>query len=176
MVHSLPCGRGSDGALSCGDVCKAGNRMCAMRSAVVIPMIALMLLPLGCRQSGPATVHANSAALATLQARIDLLNQYVTFRRTYETLDFDLMYVDNSRGVPATNTWDIRLVATVPEAELAAWIPAVPPRADAPNLDWLQAVPTALDLSGVTEWYEDGNRTVGVDRARRIVVWRDLGM
>ena len=34
----------------------------------------------------------------TLAERVAFLQQYVTFRRTYETLDFDIMYQNNGGG------------------------------------------------------------------------------
>jgi hypothetical protein len=35
-------------------------------------------------------------------------------------------------------------------------------------------VPTSLDLSGMTEWHVDARRTVGIVRARRIVIYRNV--
>ena len=103
----------------------------------------------------------------------DSLNRYVTFRRTYKTLDFDINYQNNGGGlVPGPSDWDIRLVATVPASQLQAWIPADGVASEAPDIRWLGSVPTSLDVSGVDEWYADGLRIVGVDRDRGIVVYR----
>ena len=46
------------------------------------------------------------------------------------------------------------------------------PVAAAPDTAWLKSVPTALDPSGVSEWYVENDRIIGLDRARRIVVYR----
>lgn len=123
--------------------------------------------------SGPASTKATSAAYATVAERVKFLNEYVKFRRTYETLDFDIMYQNNGGGMVAgPSDWDVRLVATVPAAELQAWVPTGVNASTAPDAAWLKSVPTTLDLSGVSEWYIDGSRVVGIDRAKRIVVYR----
>ena len=141
--------------------------------AIRIFIFALTVLLVGCKPSGPATTKTTSAAYATVAERTKFLNEYVTFRRTYETLDFDVMYQNNGGGmVPGPSDWDVRLVATVPASELQAWIPAGVNASTAPDVSWLKSVPTALDLSGVIEWYVDGKRIVGIDRARRVVVYR----
>lgn len=142
---------------------------CAVRFSI----LALAVLLAGCEPSGPATIRTTSAAYATVAERVAVLNKYVTFRRTYETLDFDLLYQNSGGGpTPGPSDWDVRLVATVPAAELAAWVPAGVTASATPDLAWLKTVPTTLDLSGVSEWYVDGKRVVGIDRARRIVVYR----
>ena len=140
--------------------------------AIRIVILAAALLLVGCN-SGPASTQTNSSSFATVAERARFLHEYVSFRRTYESLDFDIMYQNNGGMVPGPSDWDVRLVATVPASELPAWVPAdVSAAASAPDTDWLTTVPTALDLSGVSEWYVDGKRVVGFDRARRIVVYR----
>lgn len=135
-------------------------------------LLALVVLLAGCGKSGPDSTNSTSAGLPTLKERIDFLQRYVKFRRTYESLDYAIQYANNSGGmVPGPSEWDIRLVAIVPAAELAAWVPAGAP---VPNVDadWLRSVPTSLDISGVREWYVSGLQVVGVDRTKRIVVYR----
>ena len=134
--------------------------------------IATLLL-VACNSSGPATTRTNSSSFASIAERVRFLEEYVTFRRTYETLDFDIMYQNNGGGmVPGPSDWDLRLVASVPESELLAWIPEGAKASPTADKEWLNSVPTALDLSGVSEWYVDGDRVVGLDRTRRIVVYR----
>jgi hypothetical protein len=141
-----------------------------------IALLVTVLLLAGCKPgapTGPATTKTNSAAFATLAERTKFLNGYVTFRRNYETLDFDITYQNNGGGMtPAPSDWDIRLVATVPAAEVQGWVPASAGTATAPDTTWLKSVPTTINLSGVSEWYVDGERTVGLDRSNRIVVYR----
>jgi hypothetical protein len=138
-----------------------------------IVILTVALLFAGCKPDGPATTKTNSSSFATLAERARFLEEYVSFRRTYESLDFNIMYQNNGGGmVPGPSDWDVRLVATVPASELQAWVPAGVSAASAPDTAWLTAVPTALDLSGVSEWYVDGERVIGIDRARQIVVYR----
>ena len=130
------------------------------------------LLLIGCKPTGPATTKTTSSTFTTIAERANFLHQYVQFRRTYETLDFDILYQNNGGGMtPAPSDWDVRLVATVPASELHAWVPAGVKASPIPNTDWLKAVPTKLDLTGVSEWYIDGKRVIGLDRARRIIVY-----
>jgi hypothetical protein len=136
-------------------------------------ILAMTVLLVGCKPSGPTTTKTTSSAFATVSERTKFLNKYVTFRRTYETLDFDIMYQNNGGGmVSGPSDWDVRLVATVPASELQAWIPAGVNASTAPDVAWLKSVPTTLDLSGVSEWYVDCKRIVGIDRPKRIVVYR----
>ena len=139
-----------------------------MRSVTTVVAILLG----GCQQSGPPNAHTTSSNISTLKERVEVLQKYVTFRRTYETLDFDIMYQNNSGGmVPGPSDWDVRLVATVPQSELQTWIPlGVQPSAQ--DRRWLETVPKSLDLGGITEWYGDGDRIIGLDRVRRIVAYR----
>jgi hypothetical protein len=142
----------------------------------VLFLLVSVLLPMGCGKSGPDSVNRTSAGLASLKERVDFLERHVTFRRTYESLDFAIYDYNGGEGMlPSPSEYNIRLVAMVPAAELAAWIPAGSPVAAA-DTDWLKAVPTSVELSGINEWYVDGRKIVGVDRERRIVayrIWKD---
>jgi hypothetical protein len=151
---------------------------CLLRNVIrYLPLASLVLamtvVLVGCKPIGPATTKTASSAFASVAERTKFLNDYVTFRRTYKTLDFDVMYQNNGGGmVPSPSDWDVRIVATVPASELREWIPTGINASPAPDRAWLKSVPTTLDLSGVTEWYEDGKRVVGIDREKRIVVYR----
>jgi hypothetical protein len=148
------------------------NRGAYTPPAIHIVTLAAALLISGCKSSGPASTQTNSSSFPTVAERAKFLHQYVTFRRTYETLDFDISFLNGGGMPPGPSEWDIRIVATVPDSEMQDWVPAGVSASTAPNTEWLRSVPTTLDLSGVGEWYVDGNRVVGVDRARRIVVYR----
>src|SRR3954469_14431082 len=102
-------------------------------------LLALTLFISGCHKSPPPTPRTTSAQIPTLQQRIDFLNRHVTFRRTYESLDFDIPRHNNDAGmIPAPSDYDIRLAATIPAAELQAWLPqGVAPAAAPPETDWL---------------------------------------
>jgi hypothetical protein len=142
---------------------------------LLIALVAVVLTFNNRKPNGPHSTKTDSATLPTLAERTSFLHQYVTFRRTYETLDFDINYRNNNGGmVPAQSDWDIRIVATVPSKELDDWIPAGAKESATPDTDWMTSIPTQLDLTGVNEWYVDGGRIIGLDRAKRIVVYRLL--
>ena len=143
----------------------------AHRGIWLLLCASFTVLLAGCGKSGPATTDTTSASIPALKDRVEFLQQYVTFRRTYDSLDFAIQYRNNNGGmVPGPSDCDIRLVAIVPAAEISDWIPAEAP-VPKPDTAWLKSVPTSLDLSGVDEWYVDGSKTVGLNRAKRIVVY-----
>jgi hypothetical protein len=85
-----------------------------------VALLLMVVCAVGCTRSGPATTSTTSAGFSPLAKRVEFLHQCVAFRRTYETLDFDIMYQNNGGTLPGPSDWDIRFVATVPAAELAA--------------------------------------------------------
>ena len=125
--------------------------------------------------SGPPTATENSTARAGLAERIQFVENYVAFRRTYQALDYDVAYHNNDNGrVPGPSDWDIRLVAQVPAAELNEWIPSdVEPVEQTPP-DWLSTVPGPLGREGIDEWYFDQGREIGIDRENSIVAYRNF--
>lgn len=136
--------------------------------------LLVLLLFTGCTPSGPPSIETTSAAFATLGERAAVLEKYVTFRRRYEALDFAINFRNNSGGVPPGPTeWDIRLIAQVPATELTNWIPAGAKSISNPDTSWLKDVPTTIDLRGLSEWYEQGRIQIGVDRAQRIIAYRN---
>jgi hypothetical protein len=131
-------------------------------------------LLVGCGPSGPPSTQTNSSNFGTLRERAEFLHQYVTFRRTYQTLDFDIRHQNNGEGMAiGPSYWDMRLVATVPESELQNWVLTNVVSPTAIETNWLTSIPTKLDLSGINEWYSDSGREVGIDRNRRIVAYRN---
>lgn len=133
----------------------------------------LLVGVVGCGGSyGPVATDMSSASMPSLSGRIEFLQRYVKFRRTYRTLDFHIVYRDNGGVVPGPSEWDVRLVAAVPPEELASWVPAGVSPVAAPNTDWLEAVPAGERASGTTEWYVGPGRVVGVDRVRSVVAYR----
>jgi len=108
-----------------------------------------------------------------LADRIQFLEKYVTFRRTYEKLDYEIMYQNNGGGmVSAPADWDIRLIAVVPETEIDDWVPAEKEKSDPSAPAWLEGLPGGIERQGITEWYRKSGTTVGVDRERSTIVYR----
>ena len=125
-------------------------------------LIILLLLPLlGCKPD--ETYHKQ---IPTVPLTATLSERHCIFApirhippRTYETLDFDIMYQNNGGGlIPGSSDWDIRLIATVPESEFQSWVPRVVKSSALHNTAWLTSIPTTINLSGVKEWYVDGGR------------------
>ncbi len=127
----------------------------------------------GC--GGHSKIDTTSNAFPSLEERVQFLERYVTFRRGYTDLTFHIQFWNNSgNGVPAPSDWDIRLVATVPTQELADWIPAGVNATVNPDVEWLTSVPGAEHAAGITEWYIDGGKVVGIDRKNTVVAYRLL--
>ena len=115
--------------------------------------------------SGPPSTDTSSDALPSLERRIEFLERYVTFRRGYSDLGFHIAYHNNGGGMlPGPSEWDIRLVAAVPAAELATWVP--PGLAPSPSADkqWLAGIPGDDNAAGIREWYTGPGLVVGIDR------------
>jgi hypothetical protein len=142
-----------------------------MRTAVVTLLVALLA---GCGGSGgPATTRTSSASLPTLAERVEFLQRYVTFRRSYRELGFQIVYFNGGGDwVPGPSEWDIRLMAVVPPEELASWVPAGATAVSAADRAWLDVVPGAEQAAGITEWYSGPGSVVGIDRAKSIVAYR----
>jgi len=140
------------------------------RALALLTAIALA----GCSgPSGPPSTDTSSDDLPSLERRIEFLDRYVTFRRGYCDLSFHIAYRNNGGGlVPGPSEWDIRLVAAVPAAELAAWVP--PDLAPTPSADmqWLVGVPGDGHADGIREWYTSPGLVVGIDRERSVVAYR----
>lgn len=135
---------------------------------------AIQLLGCSGTAPGPASAAETSAARSALADRIRFLESYVTFRRGYESLDYDIMYQNNGGGlIPGPSDWDIRLIAVVPRAEIDAWIPDGVERIDGLAPGWLKDLPGETDRSGIAEWYVVGGMTIGVDRDRSVVAYRN---
>lgn len=127
----------------------------------------------GCSPSGPKTTNTSSDSLPSLEQRIEFLERYITFRRGYVDLSFHVLYQNNSGGmVPGPSDWDIRIVATVPPAELPQWVPAGVSATPTADTQWLTGVPGAERVAGLKEWYSATGLLVGIDRERSLVAYR----
>lgn len=138
------------------------------------PMILLTAVLVGCTgPTGPASTDTSSDSLPSLGERVEFLQRYVTFRRGYVDLGFQIVCHNNNGGmVPGPSDWDIRLVATVPPAELDDWVPAGEASLPTADTQWLAGVPGAESAAGIVEWYTSPGRVVGIDRQRSVVAYR----
>ncbi|HEY9827223.1 MAG TPA: hypothetical protein V6D19_17435 [Stenomitos sp.] len=142
--------------------------------STVMVLASCSEMPSGTASSGPASVTETSAVRANLADRVQFIEKYVTFRRKYKKLDYDVMYQNNGGGiVPGPSDWDIRLIAVVPSAEVKDWIPAGAKKIDASSPEWLKDLPGSIERDGIREWYRKSGTIVGIDRARSIIAYRN---
>ena len=131
---------------------------------IALPLAAVLCAGCSNTESGPASVKETSAARAELADRIQFLENYVTFRRQYEQLDYDIMYQNNGGGMlPGPSDWDIRLIAVVPESEIEAWVPKDAEKKINVSPTWLQDLPGTIERDGIAEWYRSSGRVIGID-------------
>jgi len=102
------------------------------------------------------------------------MEQYVTFRRNYEVLEFDISYNDGGGGmVPGPTEWDIRVSAKVPADEINEWFAGMTLTKSA-DTSWVPSIPNAPANLDAFEWYEDGRKLVGISPDDRIVLYRNF--
>lgn len=122
--------------------------------------------------SGPPSVKETHSARPNLSDRIEFVETYVTFRRTYEQLEYSVWFQNNSGGgIPGPSEWDVHLVAVVPSDELSDWIPDGATAMKAPPA-WSTSL-DEIDTAGVAEWHQLGSATVGLDYENSVVVYRN---
>jgi hypothetical protein len=148
--------------------------------AVRVIVLSLWVLLAGCSpysqsgpQSGPQSVTETSVARERLSDRVEFIEQYVTFRRNYLDLEYDVMYQNNGKGlVPGPSDWDIRIRAVVPDNEIATWIPSDGTHTVQPPPAWTTTIPGHISTLGITEWYRVSGKEVGIDRATSTIAYR----
>jgi hypothetical protein len=125
-------------------------------------------------QSGPQSISETSTVRPKLQDRINFIEQYVTFKRNYLKLEYEVQYHNNSSGiVPGPSDWDIKILAVVPPSEIAAWFPSNQSSISKQPPAWLTAMPGTISRAKVTEWYATGGTEVGVDRNTSTIAYRN---
>jgi len=137
--------------------------------------ICLLLISIGCGgNSGPPTVSETSAARPKLADRIKFVETYVKFRRTYKELEYDISFMNGGSFPPSPSEWDVRLVAIVPPDEINNWSVAGKLDGTKEVPKWVADTAQSIDINSITEWYTDGNRTVGIDRKHNVVAYRSF--
>lgn len=131
----------------------------------------------GCAPSGPKSANEKSTARPQLSERVAFIEQYVKFRRSYKSLEYDVEYHNNGGVVlSGPSEWDIKILAAIPPKEIYDWLPAAITPVQKPVPKWVTALPGNIATSGITEWYIDGKRLIGVDRENAIIVYRNDSM
>jgi hypothetical protein len=144
-----------------------------MRVLFLLTTVALC----GCSTSpwsGPKSVKETSAVRALLSDRIEFIENYVNFRRSYDKLEYVVLYQNNGSGmVPGPSDWDIKILAVVPANEVAEWIPAKATRSQRQPPSWLKTMSGNIPVTSITEWYQTGSSVTGVDRATSTIAYRN---
>ncbi|TAE75405.1 MAG: hypothetical protein EAZ65_08060 [Verrucomicrobia bacterium] len=145
-----------------------------MKALLPIAAFMMTLGTLGsCGKKARQTTQADSTSFPTLADKQTFLEHYVSFRRIYEDLSFDISYLDGGNGiVPGPTEWDIRLLAKVPQASLDEWVSGLA-STPAPDLAWVFTIPGAPSKLASFEWYSDDARAVGISREHRLVLYRN---
>ena len=145
--------------------------------------IFLLLTLTGCSvgPSSPSSVQASSESRSALIERVRFLEQYVSFRRTYLQLEYNVEFRNGGEGLlPSPSEWDIKVLAVVPKDEIYEWISGVSEsqeeHIEEHALDWLAEIPGNIPFDGIDEWYLDGRRTIGVDRENSIIAYRNFAI
>lgn len=143
----------------------------------VLMLIAAMGMTCCDRQTGPPNVSEKSVVRPGLSDRVTFVETYVRFRRQYVQLEYDIVFQNNSGGMVAgPSDWDVRLVAQVPVGELDDWIDQGMTASSAPTQAWHVDTTKEIDTANVVEWYADSGRSVGIDRVKGIVAYRNHTM
>lgn len=137
--------------------------------------LLLMIAAGGCRREKP--VHATSEQFATMEEKRAFLHQYVTLHQAFESLDFTVDAAASRDQSAAGSVLDceVRLRASIREADLPAWVRGLTRLVEAPDVGWVAAVPHAPSVADFT-WYRENTapdgRLLGVSPARTEVVYR----
>lgn len=142
---------------------------------IVLSIVVLYFhLSTGCSiDTGPHSANEHSDSRPDLDDRIKFIESYLTFRREYVSLEYNVFYKNNSgRSLPAPSDWDIRLVAIVPSTTLNKWIISGKLIETMTTPDWVTETSRTIDTGSIKEWYKDGNREIGIDRTNNVVAYR----
>lgn len=146
-------------------------------SKCVGPLL-LAALTIGCLPDGgsppaqgPETVVETSDSRVSLEDKITFLEQYVSFERTYEQLEYDVVYFNNSGFPPGPSDWSIKVLAVVPTDELDSWVLPDAQGKEVPSPTIFSSIPGDINTQEITEWFVDSQRIVGIDRANSIVFY-----
>lgn len=134
--------------------------------------------------SAPPSARVESSEIAGYAERRAVLDTYLTGKPyapprpsapADSALVFGLFYQNNGGVVPGPSDWSIRVLTRVPPDSLDVWVGELAP-SDSVDTRWLASLPPGPPRDGLTEWYGDAFRSVGVDRRRGIVAFRSSTM
>jgi hypothetical protein len=101
------------------------------------------------------TTHSTSAGVASLKDKQAFVEKYVTFRRSYSSLEYKIDFEDDTSMAPgpSSTACDVRLYAHVPGGEMNDWITGLEPT-QPQDLTWTREIPNApASSSQAFTWY-----------------------
>ena len=146
-----------------------------MNRFIISLVLSLGILGCSAERSGPPTVNTSSESQLELTERIRFLEQYITFRRRYNQLEYRVQFLNGGGLVPSPSEWDIKILAVIPKEDIQEWIPHKIQPSKTPY-QWISDIPGDIPTAGITEWYQDEQRTIGIDRANSIIAYRNFAM
>ena len=140
----------------------------------LILVVSLSLISCDGNGGQGKTTDTDSSAFGSLAEKQAFLERYVEFRQSYEVLQFHINFIDGGDGgVPAPSEWDVRIFAMVPADEIDNWTAGMT-KVESVDTSWVSAVPNTPTRFRNFEWYQTGNKVVGVSRADRGVLYRNF--
>ena len=146
-----------------------------MKNQNTLIALFFILLLASCGKKNKSTKTLSSEFL-TLAEKQDFLEDYVTYRRSYQELHFNLSYLDGGSGlVPGPTEWNVRLFATVPAEQLDKWTNGLS-QTSTPELDWISDIPQAPKDVSSYQWHQDNGVTVGIHKEENKVLYWNLSL
>lgn len=113
-----------------------------------------------CSSVPSRTTDTHSSTLPDLAAREQFLKDYAKLPTAVEDLAFQVVYHDNSEGLPGPSDWDIQVVAKVTQADLATWTIGLTPSENSSAFEWVSKV-SGWTFESEPEFYlKDGVETI----------------
>lgn len=132
-----------------------------------IVLILTMMTIISCSSDVSLTTNTHSASFQTIEEKIDFLKKYIKIESSYSTLDYHIIFHDNSGGlVPGPSDWNIMIKATIKLLEISSWVK------DAQKIEYPD-----LHFSDIKyepnnyQWYKRGEAIIGVDYNNNEIVY-----
>ncbi len=66
---------------------------------LLLLLLIVSLVIMGCEEAVPITTDTLSSEFSSLAGKVSFLEEYVTFRRTYNSLDYSVTYYNGGSGM-----------------------------------------------------------------------------
>jgi len=112
------------------------------------------------------TTNTKSTALKTSAERVAFLGRYLKFHGPVSDAAFDIVWHDNSHGLPGPSDWSVIAAVRVPPADGPSWLAGAKPLASA----------AATQPSIVPPEWQVSSRGTSYDRDGARLVWHPEGV